>query len=438
MLSRRAMAIAMTLMVLALMLVILAAVVGLGRQHLGLMGANVRGVTAAYAAEAGIQSALAELKVNPAWTAGLTNHPLGGERAPRVTVEVVNNFLGATPRQASDGTSVPPGLTYLMATGTCDAGSPRLVAVMLGRGTGWNFPYVLSTAASMDIKAGADIQGALKSNGNISFSANTDIWPVNGQGDVLAGGQVDNGSHNLNMKGSGQEVRARQGVTNPAKINGASLIVPDDTSDETRPFIADGRTDATLASGETGEVLPNPHPARLLAGNVTHETPEFSGTFDLGSGGIHWFPNGLHFSSSSSFTGNGTIVVGGSHDATFDCGVTGHGSSYLLLNVVVIGAQGSGDVDPSGRTPVGTGKLTFRGPVKVEGLLYNHGDIDFGAATDVRGAVVSYSAGSDIRMEGGGSKDFVVNPLPVVLQGFDNFWGWGGGSAFVVRSWQRL
>jgi len=425
-------------MVLTLMLVILAAMVGLGRQHLGLVGANTRGVTSAYAAEAGIQLALAELKRAPAWAAGYTNLPLGGERSARVSVEVVNNFQGATPRPASDGTQVPAGLTYLLAQGTCESGSPRRVAVMLARGEGWKFPYVLSSGASMDIKAGADIHGSLKSNGNISLSANTDVWPVEGRGDVLAGGQVDNGSKNLNLQGTGQEVRARQEVTNPGKVNGASLVASFDTSSETDPFICDGRTDSTLGSGERGEVLPNPVPANLLAGNVTHAETEVSGTFDLGNGAIHWFPNGVTFKSSAGFSGNGTIVVGGSHDANFDCSVTGHGSDYLRLNIVVIGARSPGDVDSEGRTPIGTGDVNFKGPVRLEGLLYCHGDITFGAATTVRGAVISYATGSDVRMEGGGSKNYELSPLPVMLQGFENFWGWGGGSAVAIKSWQRL
>ena len=51
---------------------------------------------------------------------------------------------------------------------------------------------------------------------------------------------------------------------------------------------------------------------------------------------------------------------------------------------------------------------------------------------------MSYSSGADVRMEGGGSKDLELVPLPVMVQGFENFWGWGGGSPFTVRSWQRL
>lgn len=436
--SRRGFALALILLVLALMLVILAAVVGLGRHHLGLVNSNARGVTSAYAAEAGIQLALADLKKDAGWSAGYTNHPLGGERSARVSVDVLNNLQGATTRTASDGTSVPAGLAYLLATGSCDSGSPRRIAVMVARGEGWKFPYILSSGASMDLKAGADIRGSLKSNGNISFSANTDVWPVEGRGDVLAGGQVDNGSKNLNMQGSGQEVRARQEVTNPSKVNGASLVASFDTSSETDPFTCDGRTDSALGSGERGEVLPNPLPSALLAANVTHLETEVSGLFDLGQGAVHWFPNGVRFKSSTSFAGNGTVVVGGSHDAIFDCGAAGHGSAYLKLNVIVIGARGPADVDASGRTPIGTGQLIFNGLVRLEGLLYSHGDITFGAATDVRGAIVSYSSGADVRMEGGGSKDLELVPLPVMVQGFENFWGWGGGSAFAVRSWQRL
>lgn len=99
---------------------------------------------AVFAAEAGISRAMQELGENSAWTTGYTDQEMTNSE-DTYTVKVFNNASGAATITADNGAAVPPGMVYLLATGTSREGrTDRAVGVLLvGSGGGPAFPYAI-------------------------------------------------------------------------------------------------------------------------------------------------------------------------------------------------------------------------------------------------------------------------------------------------------
>ncbi len=203
---------AIALMVLVVLVVMVVAVGILGSQHLNLVKSNLRSTTAVYAAEAGIAAALVELKANPGWSAGFQNvDDLEGEWDPRYSVSVTNNNLGGGVMTAPDGTEVPAGCVYLLATGTCQGVQPRRVAVMLTAGGG-AFRYCIASSSGI-VASGPMLVAGVDEAGEVAdkpghIAGNGDVT-LNGPatrvtGDVKATGAVNRSPSGVEIEGQVQ------------------------------------------------------------------------------------------------------------------------------------------------------------------------------------------------------------------------------------------
>ena len=140
--SRRGIAIIVTLLVIAVVIILSFTIISLGVQNLNHAESHLYSKKALLAAEAGVNQSLRRLKANPAWSGqGLPGKLSGGPET--YTVEVVNNSSGATSRTASNGAQVPAGTTYLLSTGVAREGAnTRRVGVLVqgaSPGLGWRF-----------------------------------------------------------------------------------------------------------------------------------------------------------------------------------------------------------------------------------------------------------------------------------------------------------
>ena len=130
--------------VCAVIVLVLGAVVAMGTvssQNLCQVALSVYERQALYAAEAGLQDALLQLKNNATWGAGgpavipsgFDHKAMPGGSGFTYTVTVNNNHAGGQPT-ASDGTTVSAGCVYLRSTGTATQGVTRTVSAMARQG----------------------------------------------------------------------------------------------------------------------------------------------------------------------------------------------------------------------------------------------------------------------------------------------------------------
>lgn len=418
----RGLAMAVVLLTLSMAVVIVAAIGTLGVQHLNAANAAYYSRCSLYAAEAGAAAAMSQLASNNRWTAGFDDVRFNTVNDVRYSVQISNNLRGSAATTAFDGTPLPVGRAYVVATGTSLGGRyPRKVAVVLRLPP--PFEYAIASGGRIRFQAATIVSGSVKASGNLANSSVLTILPSHGKGRLLAGGQIDNSSLTMDP---GQDVRARGNITNLAAIGGTTAIRSGDTSTDTQAFVADGRTYNSSVTGE--EVLPNPDVSRLLApgGYTDHAgTTSISGNFDL-DGGIHYFPDGVTFASSANIRGSGTIVVGNGHSAVFR-GSVGSGGSPATFNVVALDGN-------DGRT--GGGTVRFEGATFLRGLVYSHGSIETSAAFRVDGAVIAYGNGEFSHT--GASARISRADLTTPLPGFESFFDTGLDRPVVGVSWQRL
>ncbi len=429
--TQRGVSISVVLMVLVIITVIVYAVAAQGIANLNFIDLNKEHSLALYAAEAGIADNLVRYKTGCSdWRNGLgsADTPISLANGAYYYVTVTDNQSGIYDIQAPDNTTVPPGLCRFLGTGLYHKTgqhsykSVKKVSVMVKGAFFGKFAYALASGQDISLKAGTDIYGTIKSSGNIKFEAQIDVISVKGNGSVLAGGNIDVNSI-LNMDAD-QDAKARGYIADASKIKNAA-VVPNDTSPETLPFVTDLSTTLTSQSGQQGEVLPYPNRNTLLGSGYTlHNETVVSGTLNLGSGGIHYFPNGVTFASGAAFTGTGTIIVDNNNAMIFETGL-GSNSSYYPVNLVAL----EGDKTGPGSA------INFKQSVFLKGLVYSYGAINSEANFRAQGCVISYKGGQVIT---GAHAEFALTPIEVECPGFEAWLGDGSGSARVnVVSWQR-
>lgn len=406
------------------MIVIVSLVVrqGLGTLHQAKL--TTASKQALFAAEAGAADAFRRLIEDPSWVGPLDETAM--ENGSLYSALITNNLTGGGEVTASNGAKVPPGFAYIYATGQPgEDGVMRHVGVLVSPGSVSALSMVIGVGGQVQMQGSKDIAGSVKANGNISFQGSTDISPVNGSGRVL-------GSANISFQGSSdmdeaQDVRARGTVS--GSVGGAYLVQSNDTSDSSLPFINDYRLTNALATGEQGQVLPNPDPALLLAGATVHPETSIAGDFDT-QGLVHHFPDGLSFSGSTNVTGGGTIVITGGNSLTFQ------GSSDVDANLIVLR-------DPAQYPSGGNPSIDFQGSSDVKGLVYAHQNVMFQGSSDVQGLIVAYSG--DLNTQGSTDINLdatVLGDIPGFAAWASGFGGEGGipsGSGPIsVRSWERM
>lgn len=161
-------------------------------QILKLSAADSSGERARLTAEAGVNDALAQLKISQSWVPNSThtNKQLPTTRSSTYTLTATNNVAGTAPVMASDGTMVPAGLVYVISKGTCN-GATREVDVMVDPTSGFApFSYALfgtSTSEEIEIEHGAQISAYSSSDPSGTYQAQVG---GNGKVEVEGGGKV--------------------------------------------------------------------------------------------------------------------------------------------------------------------------------------------------------------------------------------------------------
>lgn len=413
----RGLSLAVTLMALGVIAVLGIGLATLGMQQLTRSRLLYQDRKALYAATAGVEAALRELRRDWAWTAGFPVTALSPEASYEVAV--TNNFQGSADVVAPGGARVPPGAGYLTATGTSGARTRR-IGVMLRSRYG-RFGYAIGAAGPVTLGSSSTIVGPMKVDGALNASSSLTMVPERGDGRLLGAASITIGGR-VRMDAT-QAVRARGDISPGPPFNtidGTTLIYEGDTTTATNPFITDGRLTNDAPAGF--QSLPNPDTSRLLTPGeyVDHGgTTVINSTFDLG-GKVHYFPQGVTFGRSSSLTGRGTLVIGGGATGEFLAPI-GTNMGGHPVNIVALGASGGS-------------RLVFRESTNIEGLVYSHEDITTMASFRVEGSLFTYR-GSAAVLDASDSFDVTLNDLAVPLKGFEP---WMTPPSVTVQSWQPL
>lgn len=418
----------LTLVLLTIIIIIAFSVAAQGNWNSCFVRLHTYDKEAFYAAETGISESLLKYKHGDTdWNQGLgtASRPVSLVDGISYYVEVTNNQEGISAITSPQGVSVPPGLAYFEGTGMSNDGKViKKVGVMVKGSTLGKFDYALAADGIIDLKAGSSIYGNVKSNSDIVFNAATKIIPVHAEGNVYACGTVTAAAM-VDMSND-QFVRARKTITGDNKIKNATLVEYD-TTYHTLPFNTSQQTVMTTNPEVDGENLPYPDYSTLLTpGSYTlHNETNVSGNFDLGLGGLHYFPNGVTFQSGTNFTGTGTIIVGNNNPLTFNTPI-GSNKDHYMMNIVVM--------DGPNKTGPGA-DLTFKNAAFIRGFMYCYGKIETQASLDVQGTVISYKGQM---VQSGASTGFAIYPVPVYTPGFEAWLGDGSGASVVnVVSWQK-
>jgi len=429
--SQQGISISVVLMVLVIITVIVYAVAAQGIANLNFVDINKENSLAVYAAEAGISENLVRYKQGMSdWRKGLGSlqNPTDLDNGSAYFVDVFDNQDGVSDIQASDGTVVPAGLCYFLGTGLVHKTGPhkyktvKKVCVMVKGAFLGKFPYALASGQDIRLKAGTDIYGNIKSSGSIAFEAQCDVVSVKGNGNVFAGGHIDV-SAILSMD-TNQNAKARDYIDSQSKIKNA-IVTPYDKSNDTLPFVNDLSTTQTSQTGQTGEVLPYPNRTTLFGFGkiITHNETVVSGNLALDDA-IHYFPNGVTFTSGANFTGVGTVLVDNNNPMNFEMGI---GSNTNFYKVNLISLEGN-------KTGSGSA-INFKQSAFVNGLVYSYGSITTQSNFRVEGSVIAYKGG---QVHTGAHGEFSLKPIPVECPGFESWLGDGSGQYVVhVLSWQR-
>ncbi|MFH1352412.1 MAG: hypothetical protein ABIH68_02425 [bacterium] len=282
---------------------------------------------ALYAAEAGVERKIAELRENSSTS------------AIALTVFTKSEYMVNTVSSLGDNqyNIVSTGYAPAQATAAETRKISVVVKIVPFSIDAYTDGIAMRSTGDLTIDQDVTIKGGLYSNGQIALGANvtiTDSEAGAGDGQIRSAYEfaqaVDFGA-NCIMSGSNPKIYANGTITNRGQVTGDNLDNPAD-------FIEGA-----------GSVEPLPEadwPAfdvdGLLDGNQTEYTgtPEnISGVFDLSAGnGVHEFKGGVYFDAGTVFTGSGTIIVtGGNGDYGIEMDNTiGSSTTYAAVNLIVI------------------------------------------------------------------------------------------------------
>lgn len=424
-------ALPIVLLVLTLMLI---TVVTVSKQGIGsLQKAKLEQfrLQAMFAAEAGASDAMRVLVETPGFSGAIPHGTLATGADYDATV--YNNFTGTSgPITAPNGAVVPMGYSYILGEGQVGR-LERRVGLLVHQGSATALGLVVGVGGNADFTGNKSVAGSVKASGDIVSHGNSNFTPSAGSGRLLAAGNIQ--THGNTRVDDSQDVRARGSVSSSPAIRGALVVQSGDTTVDTLPFIADGRTTNSLNTGEQGLVLPNPDQTVIKATVIDHSADvpagQWDGPLDT-TGKVHYFPYGVDFGSGTNITGNGTILVDHGNSINFQ------GNVNVDANLVALRD------DPT--TATGNPSITFHGNADVHGLIYAHEDVEVHGNFDLKGLVIAYRSGGGDLTTHGNTSIFADSTVLANIPGFDSwasgFGGVGGvpsGSGpLSVYSWEKL
>jgi hypothetical protein len=159
--QHRGMALAVTLLALLILFVVGTSVATICAQIFTLQSSDYQSEQARYGAEAGLAAALSQLMYNPNWTSGFSDpQPLVFNPQVSYTVDVWNNLNAGTAMQTPDGTTVPPGMVYMISTGQVAGRWQKAARAMYGPGFNYTAFGVNGISLDNNSVVKADVTGS--------------------------------------------------------------------------------------------------------------------------------------------------------------------------------------------------------------------------------------------------------------------------------------
>lgn len=397
--------------------------------------------TALSLAEAGAERAIWRLSQDPDYRAGYGDPQGDGVPFyyPNSTQELGRYWVEMSTVQTG------PGYAIVRITASARVKEPRIFGLVVSQGVTKKIEELvrvnlktlpvgprqaITSGGQISLQASSNIYGSIRSNGSITFNANTDIYPdpFYHEGRVLTFKNI-NVSAQLKLHDSSsdlQDVRAREAIIGQSKIKGTNDgIFPYDTTVDTDMMITDG----SIEPGESGIYIPNPAMTEILSAVTQTHTDEtvINSNFYL-NGGVHLFPKGVEF--RKKVYGPGTIVVTNGYNATFSNPVGNEQNPEELNMIVISGTDGV----------IGQGKVYLQESY-IKGLIYCHNNIAAQAKWAVIGAVICYKGQVVVSQA---NSTFSLTPtFPVNPPGFSKWWQPAGGvqgqaGAVTKISWREV
>lgn len=341
---------------------------------------NADDLKALYAAEAGVNRAIAEWSNDgtKTWAINLTNIPVGQD--PQVTYSLVfdpnhsiNNFNAAASAPGPLGpTSVPPDTAYLVVEGRSH-GRTRQVEALVCRGSFFGEPVALASDGPIDLQNTVTIRGLKSLDETVEtavevYSTNSSAGPLithAGGGSVLVKGNLSSNSSDPNSIAG--NLRA-PGVVTGRVSEGQSKKLPANID-------ITGKINALRSAG-TG-LTPT------LAGSVTTLSPSGSNRDYFQSGGINY---------------NGDLILDGTNlyvdgDLTINGGIRGKGTVFVKGQTTFKGDSHLQTHNDQGIAILSKGSVTldgFDGTTYLRNFLTSQGQDPVSTATN-GGVPIQYS-----------------------------------------------
>lgn len=347
------------------------------------------------AARSGLQVGLSRLKTDSAWS---TDVMAAMPDLPEVsyTVQFFNNFSGGGPINASDGTTVPAGMVYILSTGSC--GLQRFVSGALaspGQGAAL-FDYALFSDGRIELSTDSRIDSWPASlPSTVPFQVGTN-GIASGLVDLSTNSQID-GPLMVGPGGGPSVVDASTGSSVSGPIT--PLLAPKTFTTFTPPVVTGPLQSVNLSTGDSQALAP---------GNYNSLDASTGSTVTLTSG-QYFFRGGIELSTGSRIlvqNPSGPVIIlvqGGVDLSTSSINPSGQPSGLQILML-------------SGRVELSTNS-------RIRGGIYGpNSTADLSTDSRVIGSVVarraSLSTGSEIL--------------------FDHQMGSGGGGGGIAAGQWRL
>lgn len=421
--TKRGIALAVTLMLLSILLIIGIAIGVLGVQnlHLAKSGSNI--ASAIQVAEGGIEKIRNTVEANTAYgTAGEDFSevlPTSGGRywgsfsssfTPS-SLRSVNNLASSVPYLRSDGSIVPPYsfdiIVQARASGTQGPRDITIGAIYTNR---WE--QAVATSGNFQSTGGLAIKGAS------TLSVANDVLTGNSNGDI-PGNLLANGTGNSVSIGSGYTITGI--VTTPGTVNPSSLPKESGTlpiPNITWAFYTPPSSNSTYQAVTSGSY------SSLSFPQIAGKTEIFSNGDLTVTGGLTLndvtlsvngnlnVSGGLNLVNSKIYVNGNLLVNGGigngSSNSTGSIFVCGSGNTTTIKGAVNFNASNT-----TGVAIYSQGDISLSGGAFIQGILYSHGNIESkGGAKLIGLAIANGNTTTEVEVTGG--TNFIY--CPVYLQ----------------------
>jgi|GEM_PF-6859373 len=333
--NQRGIALAVTLMVLLILVVVAMSIGSIGVFNLRHMSNYRDSETAYYAAKTGVVQAIDILRATRTWSSS-SSTAVSGTLTNNATYKVgpvytdssyssycsTNNLEGSSAITRGDGIYVPAGHAYIIGTGICNSQTRRAATMLRGSNPPWN--YALFGYDSLEVGGNGDVDG--------DVGTNTYDLSNTGSGTITGKQQTNAGI-------------SKPEVVDPTGGGGTSNIT----------------ATCTIAPGAYGKIqLSSTKSVTLSAGNYSFTSISLAAnaSINISSGPVY-----IYVSGDIDLTGQGIV-----------------NSTANAANCIIYGTSTCTSVFPRG------------GSDAYYGIYAPYADIDFGGGGTLHGAAIGKTA----------------------------------------------